>query len=89
MSVMHNKPHAAGHADAVDARDCGLGGVLRQPQQIGEVDIGSGKILRERAAGILQVRAGAKRLLPCPGQHDHAHGRIVMRGAIALARCRR
>ena len=84
MSVMHRQPHAAGHADAADPRDRGLGGVLRQPQQIGVIDIRSGKIHRKGGAAVLQVGAGAKRLVARTGQHDDAHFLVVMGVAIAF-----
>jgi hypothetical protein len=77
------QPHAAGHADAPDPRDRGLGGVLRQPQQIGVVDIRPGKVHREGGAAVLQVGAGAERLVARPRQHDDANILVVMRLAIA------
>ena len=75
--------HAAGHADAAHPRDRGLGGVLRQPQQIGVVDIRPGKIHREGGAAVLQVGAGAERLVARARQHDDADILVVMRFAIA------
>ena len=75
--------HAAGHADAADPRDRRLGGVLRQPQQIGVIDIRPGKIHREGGAAVLQIGAGAKRLVARPGQDDDADVLVVMRFAIA------
>ena len=77
------QPHAAGHADAPYPRDRGLGGVLRQPQQIGVVDIRPGIIHRKRCAAVLQVGAGAKRLVARPRQHDDPDILVVMRFAIA------
>ena len=77
------KPHAAGHADAADAGDRRLGGILRQPQQVRVIDIGPGEIHRERSAAVLQVGAGAKRLVASARQHDDADVLVVMRLAIA------
>src|SRR5579872_2906736 len=39
--------------------------------------------MRKRAAGILQIGAGAKGLVAGPGQNDRAHIRILMRRAVA------
>jgi len=64
-------------------RDCGLGGVLRQPQQIGIVYIGPREVHREGRAAVLQIGTGAKRFFASAGQHDHPHVLVVMGVAIA------
>ena len=75
--------HAAGHADAADPRDRGLGGVLRQPQQIGVIDIRPGKIHRERRAGVRRSAPAQNALSPAPVSTMTRTSLVVMRLAIA------
>ena len=51
---------------------------MRQSQQIRVVDIRPGEIHCERCAAILQISAGAKRLVAGSGENDDADVLIVM-----------
>jgi hypothetical protein len=63
--------HVAGHADAADPRDRGLGGVL-QLQQVSFIDVWLRELHRERSARVLQIGADTERLFARAGQQDDA-----------------
>ena len=57
---------------------------MRQPQQIGVIDIRLGEVGGKCATGVLQISTGAERLVARSGQDDDANVLIVMGVAVAF-----